>query len=213
MKTYIATIIALLAILVIIANFCMVYFGLMKDERRHSKDWYERSLWKEYVMIRTILFPLMVYFAATMIVCLVVHPKEVKRSVVYESEEIYSISLGSSMSGTFILGTGTVSDSPVYYYYAKNGNGIILRYAYARNCAIKLDDRVPPSIKIPSYQRIEYEPLMKLNPIVKCFAWCVMFSHNELEKSYGQAHASIYSHDAIITLPTNSIQQKYDINL
>ena len=66
---------------------------------------------------------------------------------------LYSLDRGSSISGSFVLGTGSIDTTPVYYCYIKDNGGYKLITINARNSIIYDDENNNPYVEASYYVR------------------------------------------------------------
>ena len=64
---------------------------------------------------------------------------------------LYSLNRGSSNSGSFVLGTGSIDTTPVYYCYIKDNGGYKLITINARNSIIYDDENNNPYVEASYY--------------------------------------------------------------
>lgn len=91
-----------------------------------------------------------------------------KEQAEYESVEIYSLNMQDELSGLFFLGIGGFDTDLKYYFYKKEGDGIILDSVYAESTVL-VESNETPHIRY-------YHILSALHPVKK---------KNELHIPYG----------------------------
>ena len=57
---------------------------------------------------------------------------------------IISLTLNGKVEGTFFLGSGSIEDEPVYYFYKEKEGGLILDYVYATETIVIETNDVEP---------------------------------------------------------------------
>lgn len=75
-----------------------------------------------------------------------------------ETEQLQALSVDKSLNGSFFLGSGTVDEEPVFYYYQKNEDGsFFLDYAYAEDVTI-VEDSGPPRYDQTCHALLQFWP-------------------------------------------------------
>ncbi len=103
---------------------------------------------------------------------------------VIDTQEIVSLSTKQSLSGNFVLGSGSVKNKPTYFFYAKEGNFLKLENVRCEDTLLNESDDESPSFKrlliVPKY--------LWLNPALR-------------DRQY------------ILTIPKNSVIKEFNPNL
>lgn len=111
-----------------------------------------------YFAIRILSF-ILFYFIFLFIISLCsIYNESLLTSIKGDYEEIYSLKSNTGISGSFILGTGSIDSNPQYYYYVDLGNNEkTMKSIDAHNTIIKETNAEHP--KIIRFYRV-YHPII-----------------------------------------------------
>jgi hypothetical protein len=108
------------------------------------------------------------------------------------TDDIYSLSITTEVSGNFVLGCGSIDSTAYYTFYTKNSDGLYrMSKTSVGNTLIKLDSTQSPKLVKVVY-RYTATP-------------CTVFGGNETveERDTGKR---------ILVVPANTIRQEYKVN-
>lgn len=106
----------------------ILFFGFILKCMKEDNGWFGG------IVLTTILT--MAFTFIVVVILVMITPKE-KKYVYGPDLELRQINLDSKISGQFILGSGTIEDKPVYYFYVKTGeNSYKLDYVLATQSEI-----------------------------------------------------------------------------
>lgn len=144
-------------------------------------------------------------------VCGIVKTETIPREDLYSSNKIIALADGSSASGQFFLGSGSLGSDEYYVYYTETSRGYKREKIRADSVYIKYisDNKTP---RIEHFSKVNQEILIK-KPTTAWLSFMFFFEYKNDDIGEPISEGIPKRSHSIIYIPEGSIQENYVIDL